>query len=467
MPQPQREEVKQPKREWESEIARLREENEQLKREIERLRGELDKATRAAKRQAAPFSRGKPKRKPRKPGRKRGSKYGRQSRRARPSQVDEVKAAPLPARCSCGGCVQWERTAAQYQEDIECRTVTRRFDIAIGRCLACRKRVQGRHPEQTSDALGAAAVQIGPRTVALVAVMTKQMGLSLDNARQMLEQGCGLTVNRSTLSRAMSRMADKAEPTYEDLLNRARKSVVNAMDETGWRVGGWPHWAHVAVGEQATVYTIRAGRGFAEAAELVGADYGGFVVRDGWAPYRKFEQAFHQTCLAHLLRRCRELEQQAGQQCGAAFPRAVKQVLQQGLKLRDRHGRGEVGEAGLVIATGRLEAKLDRLLVWRHAEAENRKLAQHLEKERAHIFTFLRCPGLAATNHEAERALRGLVIARKVWGGNRTSRGARTQSVLMSVLRTCRQQQHAALPHLIHLQQMRQPGTLALVPGST
>ena len=39
--------------------------------------------------------------------------------------------------------------------------------------------------------------------------------------------------------------------------------------------------------------------------------------------------AFHQTCLANLLRRCRELEQQAGQD-QADFPRAVKQVRQQG-----------------------------------------------------------------------------------------------------------------------------------------
>jgi transposase len=333
--------------------------------------------------------------------------------------------------------------------------VTRRFDVAIGRCQACRKRVQGRHPEQTSDALGAAAVQIGPRALALAAVMTKQMGLSLGNGRQMLEQGCGLKVNRSTLCRALLRMSGKAEPTYEGLLNLARSSGVNSMDETGWRVGGRSHWAHVAVGEQATVYTIGAGRGYAEAAELVGKDYGGFVVRDGWAPYRKFKHAFHQTCLAHLLRRCRELEQQAGAR-GADFPRAVKQVLQQALKLRDRHGRSEVGEAGLAIATGRVEAKLDRLLAWPHADEEHRKLARHLENERAHIFTFLRCPGLAATNHEAERALRGLVIARKVWGGNRTARGARRQSVLMSVLRTCRQQEQAALPHLIRLQQMRQ-----------
>jgi hypothetical protein len=129
------------------------------------------------------------------------------------------------------------------------------------------------------------------------------------------------------------------------------------MDETGWRVGGRSHWAHVAVGEQATVYTIRAGRGYAEAAELVGKGYTGFVMRDGWAPYRKFQQAFHQTCLAHLLRRCRELEEQAGAG-GSDFPRAVKQVLQQALQLRERHSRGEVGEAGLGIDTGRVEARL-------------------------------------------------------------------------------------------------------------
>jgi hypothetical protein len=159
------------------------------------------------------------------------------------------------------GMCKVERTEAQHQEDIECRTVQRRFDIAIGRCVRCKKRWQGRHAQQTSDALGSASVQIGPRALALAAVMTKQMGLSLGNARQMLAQGFGLWVHPSTLSRAVMRMADQAEPTYERLRGMAHTSLVNSMDETSWRVGGQSHWAHVAVGEQATVYTIRRGRG--------------------------------------------------------------------------------------------------------------------------------------------------------------------------------------------------------------
>ncbi|MBA3641346.1 MAG: hypothetical protein H0W53_19160 [Acidobacteria bacterium] len=37
-----------------------------------------------------------------------------------------------------------------------------------------------------------------------------------------------------------------------------------------------------------TVYAIQEGRGFAQAAAVLGADYAGVLQRDGWAPYRQF-----------------------------------------------------------------------------------------------------------------------------------------------------------------------------------
>jgi hypothetical protein len=58
------------------EIARLKQEIEVLKKENERLRRLLEEALRAGKRQAAPFSRQKPKAHPQKPGRKAGKQYG-------------------------------------------------------------------------------------------------------------------------------------------------------------------------------------------------------------------------------------------------------------------------------------------------------------------------------------------------------------------------------------------------------
>jgi hypothetical protein len=103
----------------------------------------------------------------------------------------------------------------------------------------------------------------------------------------------------------------------------------------------------------------------------------------------------------------------------AQFPLAVKELLQQGLRLRDRYQQGEVSAAGLAVATGRLEASLDR----RFRHPANRRLARHLRHELPHLVTFLRCPGLAATNNFAERAIRLMAIARKTWGGNRTAHG--------------------------------------------
>ena len=144
----------------EQERERLREENERLKRQLE-------EAQRASKRQAAPFSRGRRKSNPKPPGRKSGAAYGQHHRKAIPEQVDEVIAVPAPARCECGGKLEVESIQPQYQQEIVRKTIWRRFDIAVSRCQACHKRVQGRDPRQTSDALGAAAVQLGSDALAL------------------------------------------------------------------------------------------------------------------------------------------------------------------------------------------------------------------------------------------------------------------------------------------------------------
>jgi transposase len=456
-----------PKRELDrvqQENDRLRKENERLKQETELLRRELEAALRASKRQAAPHSRGAPKANPRRPGRKPGRGYGRQACRPIPRRVDEQIAVPLPTRCPhCGGSVEPESCETQYQEEIVRRTIVRRFDIAVGRCRDCQRRVQGRHRLQTSDAVGVGSVQLGPEALTLAAILNKQMGLSLGHTRQVLSYGFGLEVSRGGLYRALARMAGRAEPTYNGLVETARQAPVNGMDETGWKVGGRLQWLHVAVSAQVTVYAILPGRGYEQAVAILGADYDGFLIHDGWAPYYRFRFAFHQSCLAHLLKRCREMAHVASP-AALVFPQAVEDLLETSLELRNRHERGEVSERGLSIATGKLEAKLDRMLETRRRNAANRRLARHLEHELLWLFTFLHCPGLDATNNAAERAIRGMVIARKVWGGNRTWEGARTQQVLVSVLRTCWQQSKDAFTRCVSLLRAPRSAILDIVP---
>src|SRR5437773_9250023 len=90
-------------------VEQLTRENETLRRQLERaqaenerLRKELEEALRSLKRQAAPFSRGKRKKKDRKrPGRKSGAEYGKQASRAVPDRVDEEIVVPLPKQSQC------------------------------------------------------------------------------------------------------------------------------------------------------------------------------------------------------------------------------------------------------------------------------------------------------------------------------------------------------------------------------
>ena len=47
-----------------------------------------------------------------------------------------------------------------------------------------------------------------------------------------------LWIRAGGLYRALARMAGRAEPTYDGLVESARQAPVNGMDEAGWKVGG-------------------------------------------------------------------------------------------------------------------------------------------------------------------------------------------------------------------------------------
>jgi transposase len=123
------------------------------------------------------------------------------------------------------------------------------------------------------------------------------------------------------------------------------------------------------------------------------------------------------------------------------FAPQVQALLQAALATRDRHRTGRVSDQGLAVARGQYVNRLDRLLPTRPSRlADARRFAAHLRTEFEAVFSFLFDPTLDATNWRAEHALRPAVITRKMCGGgNRTRRGAQSQQVLASVLRTAHQ----------------------------
>ena len=264
---------------------RLRAERERLQEINERLRGEVEALRRAAKRQAAPFSKGDPIANPKGAGRKPGAAYGTRAHRRPPEYVDQVVAVGLPGCCpGCGGELVVERVAMQYQEELSpTRPLVTCYQLHVGRCRACGRRVQARHPAQTSDALGAAGTQLGPRVVALASWLSKGLGMPAGKVARLLGH-LGLQVTPGGVSQAIARAARRCQPTYQALVQGVRASPVVAPDETGWRVGGARAWLWAFAGAQVTVYRIAHGRGYTDAAAVLGEGYAGVLERDGWAP---------------------------------------------------------------------------------------------------------------------------------------------------------------------------------------
>jgi transposase len=412
---------------------------EELRAEVERLKAELEQSQRAGKRQAAPFSKGAPKAQPKRPGRKPGHPPSHRPPPT-PEQVDRTVAVPLPAECpECHAPLDDVPVTVhdQYQIDLPApKPVITRFRVPVARCPACFRRVQGRHPEQTSDALGAAAVQFGPRLLGCAADLKHRVGTPFRKCAAVLATLTGLVVSAAALVRGSQRLARRAGPSSAALIEAARQSAVQHVDETGWKIGGRSAWLWVFADAHATLYRIRHSRGHEVVVEVLGEDYDGVLVSDCFLAYDplRFTKS---KCAAHLLKRCSEVEQ-AKTRGAVRFSRRVAALLRAAMALKRR--RGTIGNHGFAVLRGKLHAELDRLLAGTYTDPDNARLAKLLRKHRASVLAFLDHDGVDATNNLAEREVRPAVIARQVSAGNRTETGAEAHAVLASVLRTlCRQ----------------------------
>jgi hypothetical protein len=90
------------------------------------------------------------------------------------------------------------------------------------------------------------------------------------------------------------------------------------------------------------------------------------------------------------------------------------------------------------VARGRLENQLSDPVFPPKANAADERLAQRLCARHGDLVTFLRRPGLRATDRRPELAARFTVVLRNAWA----------QTFLMSTWRPCWQQGRSALDFL-------------------
>src|ERR1035437_3510904 len=442
--------------ELELELVRERANNQRLQKLVERLQADVEELKRAGKRQAAPFARRKLVEHPKKPGRKAGQEQFRRREKPVSKQVNATKVAKLHGCPQCGSRLKDIHSHEQYVTDIPkiIRLITTRYVTYSGYCADCHKRVRSRHPEQTSQATGAAGGMVGPRAKALAADAKHRLGCSYGKVSELLNDAFGMQVSRSGWCQADQRLAEKAQPVYQELIEAMQRSSVVHADETGWRIGTLSAWLWVFTNQEITVYAIRDNRSSDVVVEILGKQFQGILASDCFLAYddKRLKDWLKQKCLSHLLKDLKEMEES---KTGRAvrFAQQLTAVLQEALKLKAE--KLSLDPDIFVQRAQALETQLDTLISRQRnlKDRDNLRFARRLRKHRPHLLRFLYVDDLDATNNLAERQIRPSVIIRKTNGCNRSKGGAETHSVLTSVLVTCRQHSIPILDYMVSLQQ--------------
>jgi hypothetical protein len=428
-----------------AEVERLSGELAKALEEIERLRRALEEALRRGKRQAAPYSTGKRKPDPQRPGRKPGEGVFRNRPAPEAVTLNEpvVEVLAEETRCpACGGSLEFEKSELVTVTDLAERVTPKvtGYRVMVCRCRRCQKVVRGRHPEVAPDPYGATAHRLGPRVKAAAHVLHYQIGVPERKVPTILKELTGIEVTQSGLTQDALKQAEGAiGAAYQKLREGVRRQPAVHTDDTGWRIHGDP--AHLMAFDtpQSTVYQIRWQHRNEEVREGIPADYRGVMVTDRGKSYdaEVFDGVQQPKCLDHLKE---NIQAVLATQQGKAlwFGRTLQDLLQQARQLWRAYRNGTAPD--FATQGERIEQKItDHLRPRRLSDPDNQRLLDGigLQHDRGRLMLFLHQPDLVEpTNNRGERALRYLVIARKVSHCSKNPRGAEAQAAFGTVLQT-------------------------------
>jgi hypothetical protein len=238
------------------------------------------------------------------------------------------------------------------------------------------------------------------------------------------------------LSALLAETAHAGQPAYAALLAEARASPVVHLDETSWRENGRTGWVWTMTTPTVRLFQYSRSRAGAVARRLLGEDGATAVVSDFFGAYNDLEQG-QQRCWAHLLRDIHELVAQHPDTQGvSAWAAAVRALYDRAVAWAAEATTAGTRSILRERARDRFQAELVALCRAQPTGAPQAVLCARIERYQAELFTFVADPAVPPTNNAAERALRPLVIARKISGGTRSEGGSQTRMVLQSLVAT-------------------------------
>ena len=272
---------------------------------------------------------------------------------------------------------------------------------------------------------GIPGTSVGPNAAA---VMVQLYASTASNAAtaSFMRDVFGFSITKGAVVTAMRAISGALRGVSEGIGGDVGRCTSVHVDETGAVVRGKKCWVWLAIGNpgdgtyRPVKVHVNGSRGAAVVMEHF--NYQTTYVVDGYSGYKHLELI--QRCWAHILR---ESEYAARDNRQAHTFHQMLQLLFHDAKLLDpgQDRRGDIR---------RLESRA--LAIADMFEPVDSRFATKLRNAVPDLFTFVRCPGVEPTNNAAERALRPVVIARKVRLHLMNTDGMRTFERLMTCILT-------------------------------
>jgi len=425
-------------------VGKLEKENEELKAKLQALHKRQFKPNHKPAPQSSQ-DRSDPARK-----KKRGAPKGHPGwYRRKPDHIDKTVIVPAPEVCP--HCASTDLTPVDnmkdhLQEDIvlQPRTHVTNFKHHQAFCARCNRPVVQAAEGELLDC------HIGPTTKAAAVFLRYGLRIPYRKVQQLFDVFFDMPFVPAS-AMAFDRTATrKGKPLYEDLKEKVRASSSVHADETYWRQDGIGHFVWYAGNDDLALFHIDRHRSSQVAQSILGHNFDGVLTADGYAAYNAVNAKQRQTCLAHLIRKSKEIRQeillrrpQFQDKESLRFCSSVSTLLTKACQIGHKFNGADIEQNRADAFENRLSSVIDTICSRKLAEKKAETLRQRLldpNREYDRLFTFLKYPDVEPTNNQAEQSLRNIVIFRKICFGTRSEEGSLSHSVLPSLLLTAKRQ---------------------------
>jgi transposase len=430
-----------------TEIAGLREQQEQLAAQVADLAARVAKNSKNSSKPPSADGLGKPapqslrKKTGRKPGRPKGQPGATMELTDHPDHVMRHEPACCPG-CGAGldGAAQTGMERRQVTEIPPVKAEVTEHQMIERECGECGTRTRAGAPDGVN-----APVQYGPRASALATYLWHGQFLSRDRVCAALADMFGCSPSPSVIAAMAGKIAGCIAPALDVIIKALLKSEVAHFDETGFRAAGKLAWVHSASSGRYVLVTVHAKRGTKgmDAAGVLPSS-AGIACHDAWAPYDTYSGvAGHALCNAHVLRELAAVTQTGTDQdllwaqqaidallalkdAADAARAAGQDSIDAGILDKQCGYFRDAAAAGITINAGRRTALQKK----RHA------LAARMRDRADDYLRFAHDLRIPFDNNQAEQVIRMAKLRIKVSGCMRSMTGAETFCAIRSYLAT-------------------------------